>query len=41
MFEYINKCMPEQKPELFLGNREYKIYLENEPVEQMKIKKNK
>jgi GTPase len=41
MFEYINKCMPEQKPEVFLGNREYKIYLENEPVEQMKIKKNK
>jgi len=41
MFEYINKCMPEQKPELFLGNREYKIYLENEPLEQMKIKKNK
>ena len=33
--------MPEQKPEVFLGNREYKIYLENEPVEQMKIKKNK
>jgi len=41
MFEYINKCMPEQKPEVFLGNREYKIYLENEPLEQMKIKKNK
>ena len=41
MFEYINKCMPEQKPELFLGNREYKIYLDNETIEQMKIKKNK
>jgi|TARA_B110000305_G_C19053247_1_gene453651 GTPase len=41
MFEYINKCMPEQKPEVFLGNREYKIYLDNETIEQMKIKKNK
>ena len=41
MFEYINKCMPEQKPEVFLGNREYKIYLDNETSEQMKIKKNK
>ena len=33
--------MPEQKPEVFLGNREYKIYLDNETIEQMKIKKNK
>ena len=41
MFEYINKCMPRQKEEEFLGNREYKIYLDNEPVDQMKIKKNK
>mgnify|MGYP005994210733 FL=1 len=41
MFEYINKCMPIQKPEEYLGNREYKIYLDNEPVDQMKIKKNK
>ena len=41
MFEYINKCMPKQKEEEYLGNREYKIYLDNEPVEQMKLKKNK
>jgi GTPase len=33
--------MPRQKEEEFLGNREYKIYLDNEPVDQMKIKKNK
>lgn len=41
MFEYINKCMPKQKEEEYLGNREYKIYLDNETIEQMKIKKNK
>ena len=41
MFVYINKCMPRQKEEEFFGNREYKIYLDNEPIEQMKIKKNK
>ena len=41
MIEYINKCMPKQKEEEYLGNREYKIYLDNETIEQMKIKKNK
>ena len=43
MIEYINKCMPLQKKECFFGNREYKIYLDNETEEQLKInrKKNK
>lgn len=41
MFEYINKCMPTQHPELFLGNREYKIYLDNDRLEQFKLKQNK
>jgi GTPase len=41
MLEYIDKCMPSQKRECYFGNREYKIYLDNDPVEQMKIKKNK
>ena len=43
MIEYINKCLPLQKKECFFGNREYKIYLDNETEEQLKInrKKNK
>jgi GTPase len=43
MIEYINKCMPLQKKECFFGNREYKIYLDNETTEQLKLnrKKNK
>ena len=41
MIEYINKCMPLQKKEDFFGNREYKIYLDNETVEQLKINKKK
>lgn len=43
MIEYINKCIPLQKKEAFFGNREYKIYLDNETEEQLKykLKKNK
>jgi GTPase len=41
MIEYINKCMPIQKKEDFFGNREYKIYLDNETEEQLKINKKK
>jgi GTPase len=43
MIEYINKCMPLQKKECFFGNREYKIYLDNETEQTLKtkIKKNK
>ena len=43
MIEYINKCIPLQKKEAFFGNREYKIYLDNETDENLKykIKKNK
>jgi GTPase len=41
MIEYINKCMPSQKKESFFGNREYKIYLDNETEEQLKINKKK
>lgn len=41
MIEYINKCMPLQKKEDFFGNREYKIYLDNETEEQLKINKKK
>ena len=41
MIEYIDKCMPSQKKECYFGNREYKIYLDYETAEQMKIKKNK
>ena len=43
MIEYINKCIPLQKKEDFFGNREYKIYLDNETDENLKhkIKKNK
>ena len=43
MIEYINKCMPLQKKECFFGNREYKIYLDNESEDSLKtkIKKNK
>jgi GTPase len=43
MIEYINKCIPLQKKESYFGNREYKIYLDNETEEQLKykIKKNK
>ena len=43
MIEYINKCIPLQKKEAYFGNREYKIYLDNEPEEHLKykIKKNK
>jgi len=39
MIEYINKCMPLQKKEDFFGNREYKIYLDNETEEQLRINK--
>ena len=41
MIEYINKCMPLQKKENFFGNREYKIYLDNETEEQLRINKKK
>ena len=43
MIEYINKCIPLQKKENFFGNREYKIYLDNDTDENIKykIKKNK
>ena len=43
MIEYINKCIPLQKKESFFGNREYKIYLDNETEENFKkkIKNNK
>jgi GTPase len=43
MIEYINKCMPVQKQECFFGNREYKIYLDNETEDTLKtkIKKNR
>ena len=41
MIEYINKCMPLQKKECFFGNREYKIYLDNETTEQLKLNKKK
>ena len=43
MIEYINKCIPLQKKEDFFGNREYKIYLDNETEDTLKnkIKKNK
>lgn len=42
MIEYINKCIPLQKKEDFFGNREYKIYLDNETEDSLKhkIKKN-
>jgi GTPase len=41
MLEYIDKCIPLQKREAYFGNREYKIYLDNDTEEQLKIKKNK
>jgi len=43
MIEYINKTIPIQKKEAYFGNREYKIYLNNETGENIKykIKKNK
>ena len=41
MIEYINKCMPLHKKEDFFGNREYKIYLDNETEEQLRINKKK
>ena len=41
MIEYINKCMPFQKKECYFGNREYKIYLDIETEEQLKIKSKK
>jgi GTPase len=43
MIEYINKCIPLQKKEAFFGNREYKIYLDNETEDNLKykLKKNK
>jgi GTPase len=43
MIEYINKCIPLQKKENYFGNREYKIYLDNDTDAQItyKIKKNK